>query len=196
MQGPIYPSFPLSTTHGSGQTDAGNSFLTLLYGSPSSLRYDFQNMSECKLGMSSGDNTDAIGNSVVGSIESGTFRTSVVGLITENLVNCNLQSWVNNFPEISSRAMVGLNNSSNFVFHNIWASNTATQHTVPGDTKAAESFSFPGQCRGTCTAFGLNGRCSDIHTTPNDALEWSSSKYSTPYMSGCPRVFCMGKSEW
>ncbi|XP_014504418.1 uncharacterized protein LOC106764634 isoform X4 [Vigna radiata var. radiata] len=166
-QGPVYPSFPLSTTPGSGQTDAGNSFMVLPYGSPSSLRYDFQNMSERKLGMSSGDSTDAIGNPVVGSIESGTFRTSGVGLITENLINCNLQSWVNNFPEISSRAMVGLNNSSNFVFHNIWGSNTATQHTVPGGTKAAESFSFP---------------------------EWGSPKYATPYMSGCPRVFCMGKS--
>ncbi|XP_017430072.1 uncharacterized protein LOC108337982 isoform X4 [Vigna angularis] len=193
-QGPVYPSFPLSTTSGSGQTDAGNPFMGLPYGSPSSLRYDFQNMSERKLGMSSGDSTDAIGNSVVGSIESGTFRTSGVGLITENLINCNLQSWVNNFPEISSRAMVGLSNSSNFVFHNIWGSNTATQHTVPGGTKAAESFSFPGQYRGTYPAFGLNICCSDIHTTPNIASEWGSPKYATPYMSGCPRVFCMGKS--
>jgi len=194
-QGPVYPSFPLSTTLGSGQADAGNSYLALLYGTPSLLQYDFQNLSERMLGISSGDSTDAIGNYFVSSIESGTFRTSGVGLITENLINCNLQSWVNNFPEISSRAMVGLNNCSNFFFHNIRGSNTATQHTVPGGEKAREPFSFPGQCRGTCPAFGLNVCCSDIQTTPNIALEWCSSKYATSFMNGCPRVFCMGKSE-
>ncbi|XP_068471510.1 uncharacterized protein [Phaseolus vulgaris] len=192
-QVPDYPSFPLSTTLGSGQADAGNSFLALLHGTPSLLQYDFQNLSERTLGISSGDSTDAIRNSFVSSIERGNFWTSGVGLITENLINCNLQSWVNNFPEISSRAMVGLNNSSNFVFHNIRGSNTATQPTVPGGGKARESFSFPGQCRGTCPAFGQNVCCSDIQTTPNIALEWCSSKSATSFMSGCPRVFCMGK---
>ncbi|CAJ1972051.1 unnamed protein product [Sphenostylis stenocarpa] len=193
-QGPLYPSFPLSTTHGSGQADPGNSFPTLLYGPPSLFQYDSQNLSERKLCISSGDSTVAIGNSIFGSIEGGTFRTSSVGLITESLINRNLQSWVNNFPEISSRAMVGLNHSSNSVFNNIQSSNIATQHTVPGGEKARESFSFPGQWRGTGPASSLNVRCSNIQTTRNIVLERCSSNYATPFISGCPRVFCMGKS--
>ncbi|XP_020235631.1 uncharacterized protein LOC109815338 isoform X3 [Cajanus cajan] len=191
-QGPVYPSFPHSTTHGSGEDDSGNSFLALLYSPPSLLQYDFQDLSDRKLCISSGDCTAAIGNSVVPSIERGTFRTSGLGLITENLINHNLQSCVNTYSGLSSRGMVGLNNSSNFVFHDIQSSNTATQPTVPGDEKSRESFSSPGQCLGTTPASSLNVCCSDMQTTPNMALELSSK--STSFMSGCPRVFCMGKS--
>ncbi|TKY58112.1 Histone-lysine N-methyltransferase trr [Spatholobus suberectus] len=193
-QGPVYPSFPHSTIHGSGQADTGSSFLSLLYGPPSFLQCDFHDLSDRKLCTLSSDCTAAIGN--VGSIESGTFLSSSVGLITENLINRNLQSWANTFPEISSRAMVGLNSGSNFVFHDIQSSNTATQPTVPGGEKAWESFSSLGQCLGTSPASSLNFCCSDIRTTPNMALEWCSSKYATPFISGCPRVFCMGKSGY
>lgn len=192
-QHPVYPSFSHSTTHGSVQADTGNSFLALLHGPPSVLQHDFQDLSDRNHCLSSCDCTAAIGNSVVGSIESGTFRTSGVGLITENLINRNLQSWANT-SEISSRAMVGLINTSNFVFHDIQSSNTATQPTVPGSEKARESFSSPGQCQGTGPAFSLNVCRSDIQTTPNMASEQCSSKYATPLMGGCPRVFCMGKS--
>ncbi|KAH1094100.1 hypothetical protein AAZX31_14G109900 [Glycine max] len=193
-QGHVYQSFPHSTAHGSGQADTRNSFLSLLYGPPSLLQHEFRDLSDRKLCFSSGDCTAAIGNSVVGSIESGTFQTSGVGLMTENLINHNLQSRVTTFPEISSRAMVGLNNSNNFVFHDIQSSNTAIQPPIPGSEKARESFSSPGQCQGTIPASSLNVCCSDIQTTQTIALEPSSSKYATPFMSGCPRVFCMGKS--
>ncbi|XP_028208547.1 uncharacterized protein LOC114391790 isoform X1 [Glycine soja] len=193
-QCPVYQSFPHSITHGSGQADTGSSFLSLLYAPPSLLQHESWDLSNHKLCISSCDCTAAIGNSVVGSIESGTFRTSGVGLMTENLINRNLQSWVTTFPEISSRAMVGLKNSSNFVFHDIQSSNTATQPTIPGGEKARESFSSSGQCQGTSPACSLNVCWSDVQTTPTVALEQSSSKYATPFMSGCPRVFCMGKS--
>lgn len=193
-QCPVYQSFPHSITHGSGQADTGSSFLSLLYAPPSLLQHESWDLSNRKLCISSCDCTAAIGNSVVGSIESGTFQTSGVGLMTENLINHNLQSRVTTFPEISSRAMVGLNNSNNFVFHDIQSSNTAIQPPIPGSEKARESFSSPGQCQGTIPASSLNVCCSDIQTTQTIALEPSSSKYATPFMSGCPRVFCMGKS--
>lgn len=193
-QCPVYPGFYHSTTHGSVQADTGNSFLALLHGPPSLLQHDFQDLSDRKLCISSGDCSAAIGKSVVGSIESGTCQTSGVGLITENLINFKLQSWANTSPEILSRAMVGLSDNSNIVFHDIQSSHTATQPTVPGGEKATESFSSPGQCH-TGPAYSLNVCCSNIQTTPNMASERCSSKYATPFISGCPRVFCMGQSE-
>ncbi|KAK7383483.1 hypothetical protein VNO78_29162 [Psophocarpus tetragonolobus] len=189
--GLVNPSFPHSTTHGPCQSDTGNSLQSLLYDPPSSLQYNFQDLFDRKLCISSGDCTAAIGNSVVSSIESGTFPTSSVGLVTESLINCNLQNWATTFPEISSSAIVGLNNISNFVFHDTQSSNTATKPTVASGDKARES---EGHRQGANTACSLNVCCSDIQTTPNIALEQSSSKYTTPSMSGFPRVFCMGKS--
>jgi len=66
---------------------------------------------------------------------------------------------------------------------------------INGALKARESFSSSGQCQGTSPACSLNVCCSDIQTTPIVALQQSSSKYATPFMSGCPCVFYMGKSE-
>ncbi|KAL2318050.1 hypothetical protein Fmac_031926 [Flemingia macrophylla] len=111
---------------------------------PSSLlQYGFQDLSDRKLCISRGDCSDAIENSVFPSVGRGTFQTSGVGLITENLISHNLQICVNTYSEVSSRGMVGLNNSSNFVFHDIQRTNAATLPTVPGDEKSRESLSSP-----------------------------------------------------
>ncbi|XP_027333315.1 uncharacterized protein LOC113848126 [Abrus precatorius] len=195
-QGLFYPSFPHSTTHGSSHANAGNSFLSLLYGPPSLLQGDFRELSDRKLYTSSGDCTPAIGNSVVDSIESGTVPSSSGGLITENLINCKLQSYANTSPEISSRAMVGLSSDHNFAFHNIQSGKTSTQPTVSQGEKAREFFSSSGQCGGASPASSLNVCCSDIQNTQHMALERYTSTYATSFMSGCPRVFCMGKSGY
>ncbi|KAK7320672.1 hypothetical protein VNO77_30365 [Canavalia gladiata] len=197
-QGPVYPCFLRSTTHGSGVANTGNSFRALLHGRPSLLQCDFQDLSDCKLCTSSGDCTAAIGNSVVDSIRSGTFLTSSGGLTTENLINHKLQSWANTSPEISSRAKIDLSSSNNFVFHDIQSSNAATQAMIPSGEieKARESFSSLGQCRRTISASNLNVCCSDIQSTPHMALEQCSSMFPSPFINGYPRVFCMGKSGY
>ncbi|XP_061376429.1 uncharacterized protein LOC133318449 isoform X2 [Gastrolobium bilobum] len=194
MQDPVCPSFLYSTNQGSVHNNAGNSFLPLLNGPPSLLQGGSNGLSDRKLCTSSGNCTAASGNSIVDSIESGNFLTSSGGLITENLVIHNLQSWADTFPDNSYREMVGPSSGSNFVFHDIQSSNTAAQPTVPGGEKAKEPFSSMGQCYSTSLASSLNVCRSDIQTTSNMALEQCSSKHATPFMSGCPRVFCMGKS--
>ncbi|KAJ1407786.1 Jas TPL-binding domain [Sesbania bispinosa] len=192
MQGPVHPNFLHSTNHGSGHADAGNSFLALLYGPPSLLQCDFQELSDRKICTSSSNCTPASGNSV-DSIESGAFITSGGRLITENLINHNLQGCAYTLADISSRAMVGLNSGGNFVLNDIWSSNTDSQHTFPGGDKARESFASRGQCHVTSLASNLNVCCSNIQTTSKMALEQCSPKNATSFVSGCPRVFCMGK---
>lgn len=191
MQDPVYPTFLYSTNHGSGHGDAGNSFLDLLYGPPSLLHHDtdFQELSDRKLCTLSGNCTAASGNFVVDSRESGSFQRSSGGPITENLNNHNLQSWTD------SRAMVGLSSCSHSVFHDIHSTNTAAQPTFADDEKAREPSSSRGQCCGTSPASSPKVFCLDIQTTPNMALEQCPSRQAIPFMSGCPRVFCMGKCE-
>ena len=190
MQDPVYPSFRYSTNCG----DAGNSFVALLYGPPSLLQCDFQELSDQKLCTSSSNCAAASGNSVVDSKERGALPTSSGGLITENLNNHNLQSRPDAIPDISSRAMVGLSSSSHSVFDDIQSSGAA-QPTVPGGEKARGPFSFGTQWCGTSLASSVSVCSSDIQTTPNMVLEQCFSKHNSLVMSGCPRVFCMGKSE-
>lgn len=149
---------------------------------------DFQELSDSKLCTSSGNCISASGNSVVDSTESGR-------LITENFINHTLQNLAGTFPEISSRAMAGLSSGNNFVFHGGQSSNAASWHTFPGGEKARECFSSRGQCCGTSPAYSVNVCCSNMQSASKMALERCSSKSATPLMSGCPRVFCMGKSE-
>lgn len=188
MQGSVYPGILHSTSPGSGHANTGNSFLALLYGPPSWLHCDFQELSDSKLCTSSGNCISASGNSVVDSTESGR-------LITENFINHTLQNLAGTFPEISSRAMAGLSSGNNFVFHGGQSSNAASWHTFPGGEKARECFSSRGQCCGTSPAYSVNVCCSNMQSASKMALERCSSKSATPLMSGCPRVFCMGKSE-
>lgn len=101
-------------------------------------------------------------------------------------MNHNLQSFLETFPGIYSGAVVGMSGGSN----------TASLPTFPGGERARESFSSRGQFCVTSPASGLNFWSSNMQSTSKSAFECFSAKYATPSVSGCPRVFCMGKSEW
>jgi len=68
--------------------------------------------------------------------------------------------------------------------------------TFPGGERERESFSSRGKLCVTSPAAGLNFCSSNMQSTSKSTFEWFSAKYATPDVSGCPRVFCMGKSEW
>ncbi|KAK7311225.1 hypothetical protein RJT34_09228 [Clitoria ternatea] len=194
--GHVYPSFLHSTTNASGHADTENSFLALLHGPPSLLQGDLQELTDRQLGSSSGGCTPAIGNSVVDSIESEAFLSSSPGVMTENLINHHLQSQAYTSAEVSFPATVSLSGGGDFIFHHVQSSNTATQPMIAGGEKPRESFFSSGQYRGTSPTSSLSVCCADIQTAPNMDFEQLTSKYATPSMNGCPRVFCMGRSGY
>lgn len=99
-------------------------------------------------------------------------------------MNHNLLSLLETFPGIYSGAIVGMSGGSN----------TTSLPTFPGSERARESFSSRGQFCVTSPASGLNFWSSNMQSTSKSAFECFSAKYATPSVSGCPRVFCMGKS--
>lgn len=195
MQDPYYPRFSCVTNHAASHADAENSFLALLSGPPSLLQCEFHELSDSKPCTSSANFLAAGGNFVVDSVGSGTFLTTTKGLLTEKFSNHKMQIKGDAFPAITSRAMIGLSSGVNYVFPDSQRADTSVQPSVPCIEKAREPISSKSQCCGTTPASNLNICSSDIQAMPNVALEGSSSKTATPFMSGCPRVFCVGKSE-
>ncbi|KAI4316365.1 hypothetical protein L6164_024351 [Bauhinia variegata] len=181
MQEPVYSSRLYSNNHGSGHADTGNSFLALLSGPPSLLQCDFQEFSFAKH-CSTSDNLPAASRSFVGdSVGSTTFLAPSGGLLPENLSNHNLQTRGDPSPV-------------SYLFHDIEISNTAIQPIVPGSKKAREPISSRSQCCGTSPISNLNICSAEIQTMAKVELDENSSKQASSFMSGCPRVFCMGKS--
>ncbi|MED6110153.1 hypothetical protein PIB30_040307 [Stylosanthes scabra] len=173
MQDSVNPSCGYSANHG----DAGNSFVSLLYGPPSLLQYDFPESSDQKLCTQSGNCTASSGNFVVNCSDSGTFPNSSGGIFIENLNSNNMQRTQDTVLDRSSRAMVGL------------SGHTAAQPAVPVGKKARELFSSRSQWCSTSPA-------TDNQTMANMVPEQCSSKPNSLFMSGCPRVFCMEKSGY
>lgn len=89
-----------------------------------------------------------------------------------------------------------MNSGSNTLFRDIQSSNISFWPTFTGGERAQNSFSSIGQFPVPSPASGLNFCSSNMQPTSKMAFEWFSAKYATSSMSGCPRVFCMGISEW
>ncbi|KAF7817278.1 Histone-lysine N-methyltransferase TRX1 [Senna tora] len=196
MQDPDYLRFPYTINHASGHADAENSFLALLSGPPSLLQCELQELSDPKSGTSSGNYSTASRNFVVDSVGTGTILTSSKGLMTEKLTNHKMQTKVDSFPAITSREMVGLSSGINNVFPDIQRADAYIQPALPVSENAREPHCSTRQRCGAIPLSNLNICSSYIQDMPNMALEESFSKMATPFMSGCPRVFCMGKSGY
>ncbi|XP_075643736.1 uncharacterized protein LOC142614956 isoform X3 [Castanea sativa] len=184
------------TTHKPGSVDLGNSFLALLSGSPSLLQCDFQDLSCPKSSGSYGKLATNHSNVNVNSVGSGIPLISS-GLQSEYLSNQNLQNGEDLCHIVSTRAVVNSNCSGNSALHDFQGSDLAksviSSHIVPGNEKVKVPYSLSGEWHHTIPAKlgSMNVQCSQKLPLEADS---SISKQSSSFMSGCPRVFCLGTS--
>ena len=185
------------TTHKPGSVDLGNSFLALLSGSPSLLQCDFQELSCPKSSGSYGKLATNHSNVNVDSVGSDIPQISG-GLQSEYLSNQNLQNGEDLCHIVSTRAVVNSNCSGNSALHDFQGSDLAkavvSSHIVPGNEKVKVPYSLSGEWHHTIPAklSSMNVQCSQKLPLEADS---SISKQSSSFMSGCPRVFCLGTSE-
>lgn len=192
------PSFP-NNSHRMGHVNPGNSFLSLLSGPPSLLQCDFQELSNpkplCASGKLMTDNSSVLVNAI-GSRIPLTFS----GLPSENLSDNNLLHEADFFSTISNRAITSSNCISNSVLPDLQSSDLdkAVVHCmVPGNDKVKGSFSLSGEWHSTCPANGYKVCGTRVQTSQMKSLEAnpSTSSQSSSFMSGCPRVFCLGTGD-
>lgn len=197
MEDSVFSNSVNFNIHKTGRADLGNSFLALLSGPPSLLQCDFQEFSHPKSSCSSGkfpSNVSSISANAVGSdIPPISSR-----LLSENLSNQNLRNGADFGPIYPTRAVVN-SNSSNSVLHDLQGLDMAkavVSHIIPSNERVKDSslnvechFANPANTRKLSGGNVLNSQ------VPLEANS-SSSKQPLAFMSGCPRVFCLDKSEF
>jgi hypothetical protein len=196
MQDPVFPNSLNFNIHKPGSADLGNSFLALLSGPPSLLQCDFQEFSCPKPSGSSGKLPTIASSVNVNAVGSGIPLISS-GLLSENLSNQNLRNGEDLCPVVSSRAEVRSNFSGNSVLHDFQGSDLAKaviSHIVPGNEKVN---SLSGEWHSTIPANPGKLSSPNVQCSQKLPLEANSSisKQSSSFMSGCPRVFCLGTSK-
>lgn len=197
MEDSVFSNSVSFSIHKTGRADLGNSFLALLSGPPSLLQCDFQEFSHPKSSSSSGKLPSNVSSFSVNAVGSDIPLISS-RLLSENLSNQNLRNGADFGPVFSSRAVVN-SNSSNSVLHDLQGSEltkAVVSHIIPCNEKVKDP-SLNGECHVTNPADTRKLSSGNAQSSQNVPLEAnsSSSKQPSAFMSGCPRVFCLDKSE-
>lgn len=196
LQDPSLPNNSLISSHRLGNANPANSFLSLLSGPPPLLQSEFQELSNAKPFCSSGklmsDNSSVLVNAIGSRIP---LRFS--GLPSENLSKQNLHG-AGFCPIISSRLVTSSNCTSSSVLPDLKISelDKAVVHCmVPGNEKVKGSFSLSGDWHSTGHANIQKACGTRVQTFQVKSIE-ANSNQSSSFMSGCPRVFCLGTGEY
>lgn len=144
LQDPLLSSIQSSGSHRSEHVNLGNSFLSLLSGSPSLLQRGFQDFSNSQPICTSGKIVPVGNNSILNSTQSA-IPLSSTGLPSEKLSWTNLQSGADFCHNGSSKVVPSSICASNSVLHDLQSSDLAKVvicHTGPGNEKLESSYAL------------------------------------------------------
>ncbi|KAL6217038.1 hypothetical protein ACLB2K_010255 [Fragaria x ananassa] len=144
LQDPLLSSIQSSGSHRSEHVNLGNSFLSLLSGSPSLLQRGFQDFSNSQPICTSGKILPVGNNSILYSTQS-TIPLSSTGLPSEKLSWTNLQSGTDFCHNGSSKVVPSSICASNSVLHDLQSSDLAKVvicHTGPVNEKLESSYAL------------------------------------------------------
>lgn len=156
LQDPLLSSIPSSGSHRSDHVNLGNSFLSLLSGSPSLLQRDFQDFSNSKPIGTSGKILPEGNNSIINGTQSA--------IPSEKLSWKNLQSGADFCPNGSSKIGPSSICTSNSILHDLQSSDLAKVvicHMVPGNEKVKSSYALSGEWHSASPASRANIRTSE-----------------------------------
>ncbi|KAK8535219.1 hypothetical protein V6N13_081357 [Hibiscus sabdariffa] len=196
MHDPMRPNNSNLFSHKSNQAELANSFLALLSGPPSLLQCDFQELSSRRV-------FNVSRNANINDFSSESPRTHGA-LLSENQSNQTTENEAN-CSAIPSRLVSSSSGSAVPVSHgNFHVSNLNLQtsdlakvvnhHMLPGTEKGRNFATLKGDCYGTGVVRTGNPHNKNVQISTKIREESNSSISDKPstFLSGCPRVFCLG----
>ncbi|PRQ26681.1 putative histone-lysine N-methyltransferase transcription regulator PHD family [Rosa chinensis] len=186
LQDPLLTSIQSSGSHRSEHVNLGNSFLSLLSGSPSLLQRDFQDFSNSQPIGTSGKILPEGNNSILNGTQNA-IPLSSIGLPSEKLSWKNLQSGADFCPNGSSKVVPSSICASNSVLHDLQSSDLAKVvicHMGPGNEKLKTSYASSGEWHSAAPASRGNIQISE--KMPLEANTFVSNQASRVCHSASP----------
>lgn len=203
MQEPTFPRTSNLSFHNSGHAELGSSFLSLLSGPPSLLQCDLPQLSNQKPFFTSNIVPVNTNNIMIRTAGCDVSRAPT-GLLSQIIDGKNLKTGVDLPQNVSSRAVTrekcvsaaslhDVLEAANLNRQNSEVAKAVTHHTVSGNDKMKELSSL----RGGWPASPSPSHVRKMHNTHIQSSPSSSIPLqSPPFTSSCPRVFCLGASEY